>query len=60
MTYTDQKGRVWRPYAVDYKTSDGTFRFEIMAISHLHAEEMLSDLKQSAVVAGEIVHTEDA
>jgi hypothetical protein len=60
MTYIDPHGRVWRPFAVDYETSDGTFRFEIMAISHLHAEEMLADIKNSAKVTGEIVHTEDA
>jgi hypothetical protein len=58
--FKDSKGRVWKPFDVHYETSDGTFSFVVMALSHLHAEEILEDIRRNAWVSGEIIHTEDA
>jgi len=56
MSYTDSHGRVWKPFSVRFETSDGAFLFAIMALSHLHAEEIVADIRQSALVVGEILN----
>lgn len=47
-------GREWRTYTCSYDTPDGKFCFEIMAISMEHAAAMLADLKENAVLDGEL------
>jgi hypothetical protein len=57
--YRDEKGRIWNTYNVHYETSDGTFSFNIMAISYLHAEEIVADIRNSATVVGQAVYVEE-
>lgn len=47
-------GREWRTYCCSYDTPDGTFGFNIMAISLDHALMMIEELKQTARVDGEL------
>lgn len=47
-------GRRWRTYACSYDTPDGCYTFTIMAISIEHAGAMLSDLKETARLDGEL------
>lgn len=47
-------GRTWRTYACSYETADGTFSFQIMAISTEHAAAMLEELKATAKLDGEV------
>ncbi len=55
--YIDECQREWKPFVVEFQNCDGIFQFEVMAISHLHAEEILADIKLYATVKGELVHT---
>lgn len=48
-------GKIWRTYAVDYETPDGSFSVYIKALSLEHAELLLCDLKETGVVIGEVV-----
>lgn len=50
-------GKEWRTYCCSYDTADGTFAFNIMALSHEHALMMMDELKQSARVDGELKET---
>lgn len=47
-------GRDWHTFACEYTTPDGKFGFEIKAISPEHASYMLQDLKESAVLLGQL------
>lgn len=47
-------GREWRAFLCSYDTPDGTFAFEIMAISMEHAAAMLQELKETARLDGEL------
>lgn len=53
--WTDEEGRVWKTYCCTYDTADGTFGFEIMALSMEHAAAMLAELKATARLDGELV-----
>jgi hypothetical protein len=50
----EQDGRTWHRFACEYTTADGKFGFHIYAISHEHAVAMLEELKQTAVVLGQV------
>lgn len=48
-------GKTWNLYSVDWTGPDGTFATYIYAISFEHAAAMLEDLKDSAVVTGQVL-----
>ncbi len=50
----EHDGRTWRMFACEYQTVDGKFGFHIYAISHEHAVAMMEELKQTAVVLGQV------
>jgi hypothetical protein len=61
--HTDPQGRVWRPYSVEFRSQDsavghieGRFSFTIHAVSAEHAHLLVQDLRETAVLAGELVH----
>lgn len=61
--HTDAKGRVRRPYVIEFKSQDsaaglaeGCYPFIIYALSIEHAHLMLDDLRTTAQVKGELVH----
>lgn len=47
-------GRLWRRFLCSFKSADGTFGFEIMALSNDHALMMLAELKATATLDGEL------
>lgn len=48
-------GVEWRPFVVEFKTQEGKFNTEIFAVNIAHAIERLEELKQTAIIRGEIV-----
>ncbi|WP_236225729.1 hypothetical protein [Pseudomonas pseudonitroreducens] len=48
-------GRQWHLYSFEFKTPDGTFGSYFYAISDEHAAELLTDLKENAVLGGRIM-----
>lgn len=49
------KGRRWNLFTYDYKTPDGTFSGYLYAISAEHAAALLSELKETAELKGQMV-----
>lgn len=47
-------GRDWHQFTCEYTTPDGKFGFEIYALSAEHASYMLQDLKETAVLLGQV------
>lgn len=58
--WTDEKGFEWKPYSIEFESADGTFCFEIWAISFEHAELLIQDIRQTAKLSGEIIGVIDA
>ena len=54
-SWTDEKGFEWKPYSIEFESADGTFCFEIWAISFEHAELLIQDIRQTAKLSGEII-----
>jgi len=52
--YTDELGREWRTFIVEYQTDGESFTVNIMALDYYHAVLMLEDLKATATVLGEL------
>ena len=52
-------GREWHLYEFHYNTPDGTFAGYLHAISDEHAAAMLSELKDTAVISGQLVGVYD-
>lgn len=48
-------GVEWHLFSIEFKTADGTYSTYIYAVSHEHAQAILSDLKDTATVQGQVV-----
>lgn len=48
-------GITWNLFSVDFNTADGKFSTYIYAISREHAEAILFDIKDTAVIGGQIM-----
>lgn len=48
-------GRMWSPYIVEYTTADGVFTTKIFAVSMEHAAAVVEELKDTAVLKGELM-----
>lgn len=55
----DSEGRTWKPYVMGYETENTKFLSIFYAISKEHAELVLTDIKDSAVLVGEVRRKED-
>jgi hypothetical protein len=66
MNFIEQKftvhvdGRRWQLFDIEFDTADGKFSTYIYALSHEHAEMILTELKASARIGGQIVGAERA
>lgn len=47
-------GHQWHLFACEYDTPDGTFAFDIYALSREHAGVMLEELKATARISGKV------
>ena len=54
LLYTDGAGRKWKRFSCKFSSPDGTYHFDIWALSHDHALLQLDSLKENAEVVGEI------
>jgi hypothetical protein len=50
-----ENGKTWFLYAFDYTTADGVFSSRFYAISDEHAQLVLQEIKETAVLRGRIV-----
>jgi len=48
-------GRRWNLFEAYYTTPDGKYSFGFYAISAEHAEHILQDIKETAVVSGQVL-----
>lgn len=48
-------GKTWKPYAVDFRNSDGIFSVYVMAISEEHVHIIIQDLRESELRVRELV-----
>lgn len=48
-------GRTWHLFTFDFSTPDGTFSSYLYAISSEHAAALISDMKESAQLSGQMV-----
>lgn len=48
----------WHLYTYDYMTQDGMFSGYLYALDMGHAEQLLSEMKATAVLAGQMVEAE--
>lgn len=48
-------GRVWCLFSVDYDTADGTFSTYIYAINSEHAGHIVSELRETARLSGQVL-----
>ena len=51
---TDNKGNVWKPYVLGYQTENTNFGIIFYAISKEHAALVVDDIKDTALLIGEI------
>ena len=51
---TDSKGNVWKPYVLGYETENTKFGIIFYAISKEHAALVVDDIKDTALLLGEI------
>lgn len=51
---TSVDGRTWYLFACEFDSADGRFGFYIHALSHEHAEMLLSELRATAKVQGRV------
>ena len=56
--YDPATGRMWTPFQMRYTHGGVTFILSLMATSHSHAEQILEDIKRTAVIQGELVAEE--
>lgn len=52
---TEVRGQVWRLFTFDYMTQDGMFSGYLHALDMGHAEQLLAELKATAVLEGQMV-----
>jgi hypothetical protein len=55
----DKEGKVWKPYLMGYETENAKFISIFYAISKEHAALVIQDIKDSAILVGEVVRKED-
>jgi len=55
----DNEGKVWKPYVMGYETENTKFLIIFYAISKEHAVLVLEDIKDNAVLVGEVKRKED-
>lgn len=54
LQHKDHAGRIWRKYTCSFKSPDGTYAFDLWAISDDHAQLQMDALKETAVVNGRV------
>lgn len=52
------RGQVWHLFTYDYMTQDGMFSGYLHALDMGHAEQLLSEMKATAVLAGEMIEVD--
>ncbi|WGK60562.1 hypothetical protein QAO71_10700 [Halopseudomonas sp. SMJS2] len=52
------RGQEWHLYTFDYMTQDGMFSGYLHALDMGHAEQLLSEMCATAVLAGQMIGTE--
>lgn len=57
---TEVRGQVWRLFTYDYMTQDGMFSGYLYALDMGHAEQLLSEMKATAVLSGQMIESIDA
>lgn len=57
---TEVRGQEWNLYTFDYMTQDGMFSGYLHALDMGHAEQLLSEMKATAVLAGQMIEAIDA
>ena len=55
---TEVLGQKWSLYTFDYMTQDGVFSGYLHALDMGHAEQLLSEMKATAVLAGQMIEAE--
>jgi hypothetical protein len=55
----DKEGKVWKPYLMGYETENAKFVSIFYAISKEHAALVVEDIKDTAILVGEIRKRED-
>ena len=55
---TEVRGQAWHLYTFDYMTQDGMFSGYLHALDMGHAEQLLSEMCATAVLAGQMIDTE--
>lgn len=55
---TEVRGQVWHLYTYDYMTQDGLFSGYLHALDMGHAEQLLSEMKATSVLAGQMIEEE--
>lgn len=56
---TEVRGQVWRLFTYDYMTQDGMFSGYLHALDMGHAEQLLSEMRATAVLAGQMIEVID-
>ena len=56
---TEVRGQEWNLYTFDYMTQDGMFSGYLHALDMGHAEQLLSEMKATAVLAGQMLEVVD-
>lgn len=57
---TEVRGQVWHLFTYDYMTQDGMFSGYLYALDMGHAEQLLSEMKATAVLSGQMIESIDA
>jgi len=57
MNIKDNKGNTWKPYVMLYESEGTNFGSVFYAISREHAQLVLDDIKETAILGGEIRKT---
>lgn len=55
---TEVCGQEWHLFTYDYMTQDGMFSGYLHALDMGHAEQLLSEMKATAVLAGQMIEAE--
>lgn len=56
---TEVFGREWHLFTYDYMTQDGLFSGYLYALDMGHAEQLLSELRATAVLSGQMIESHD-
>lgn len=56
---TEVRGQTWHLYTYDYMTQDGMFSGYLYALDMGHAEQLLSEMRATAVLSGQMIETID-